>query len=158
MKKQEKMEIKTILRIAIVSLMVTVISPFTYAQDQSGEVIEEPKAPSKKDKKNRNKNRQSSERQQIEYSDYSNIYEAITDAIPEAQRFVLGNRRSVFLLRGNTSISGRNYAKYAVNGLLVENIDHIVLDRVTRIYKMPKSQLSIFGSQASGGIICISTE
>lgn len=130
-------------------MAVFIASVDAYGQDQSKKELRDQK---------RAERAKARESRAPDYSTYTNIYEAITDAVPEAQRVFLDNRRSVFVLRGITSISGRNYARFAVNGLLVDNIDHIVLDRVTRIYKMPKTQLATFGSQAAGGIICISTE
>ncbi len=141
-----RIDVKNVIRLVVlILLMLTKVSQVSYAQDRSGNVLQEDR-------------RESKENKLPKYAEYTNIYQAIADAIPEAQRVGLGNRQVVFILRGNTTITGNNYARYAVNGLLVDYIDHIALDRVTRIYKMSNTQASIFGSQASCGIICIITE
>lgn len=91
------------------------------------------------------------------YALFTDVYEAIKTAIPEASMVETTGGHRAFILRGITSISGNNYAIYVVNGSVTNNISYLPPAEIKRIWKLPNSQSAMYGSQAANGVICIET-
>lgn len=91
------------------------------------------------------------------YSLFTDVYEAIKYAIPEASMVEKSNGSVGFILRGINSLQGNNNALFVVNQNVVGEIGYIVPSEIKRIWKLPTSQTAMYGSRAGNGVICIET-
>ena len=91
------------------------------------------------------------------YGHFNDIYQAIKYAIPEASVVEDNSGRKAFILRGVNSLTGDNTAAYVVNRIVTEDISYITTSEIKKIWKLPTSQLAMYGSQAGNGVICIET-
>jgi len=86
---------------------------------------------------------------------FSNVYEAIKFAVPEAAMVDGSGGKSAFVLRGTNSLTGNNHAIYLVNQSITNDISFITPSEIRKIYKLSNSQAAMYGSMASNGVICI---
>ncbi|MFY0653490.1 MAG: TonB-dependent receptor plug domain-containing protein [Cyclobacteriaceae bacterium] len=97
------------------------------------------------------------ERENNPFCRFPNVYEAIRYAVPEARMVDNSSGGMSFILRGENSLVGNNYAGYLVNNNLISDISYIVPHEIKKIYKLSNSQASMYGSRAATGIIGIET-
>jgi hypothetical protein len=88
------------------------------------------------------------------FSQFVDVYEAIRYSVPEAIPYV-ENNRTVFLLRGHTSLLGSNAAIYVVNGVITEDISYIDPVNIISISKLGNQGAALYGSRAANGVISI---
>lgn len=91
-----------------------------------------------------------------EFSHFTDIYEAIHYAIPEAIIVLEDDQRGV-RFRGHRSVYGSNLALILVNGVITEDVSFITPVDVISISKLSSSQAAIYGSRGSNGVVEIKT-
>lgn len=91
------------------------------------------------------------------YNLFTDVYEAIKYAIPEATLVENTNGGKAFILRGINSLKGNNNALYLVNQNLMSDISFIPPSEIRRIRKLSNSEAAIYGSRARNGVISIET-
>lgn len=96
-------------------------------------------------------------RQNNAYALFSNVYEAIETAIPEARKAEKPDGSIGFIMRGVRSIDGDNSALIIVNNNIIEDISYIAPAEIKSINKLSNSQAALFGSRGGNGVISIIT-
>ena len=91
-----------------------------------------------------------------EFGQFTDIYEAIHYAIPEAMIVLEGDQRGV-RFRGHRSFYGSNLALILVNGVITEDVSFIIPADVISITRLSSSQAAIYGSRGSNGVVEIKT-
>jgi outer membrane receptor protein involved in Fe transport len=92
------------------------------------------------------------------YSNFIDVFDAITYVIPAAQVLIVGNRKEV-QLRGQKSITGGvTTVLFIVNGVPYDDISFINPIEITSIKQLTSAQAAIYGARAGGGVIAITTK
>lgn len=91
------------------------------------------------------------------YGNFTNVYDAITYAIP-AGKLINENGVQKVQLRGVKSTSGSNAALIVVNGFLMEDISYIMPTDIISIKQLQPSAAAIYGTGSGNGVIAIKTK
>lgn len=91
------------------------------------------------------------------YSSFTNIFDAIIYAIPQAKRINENGLQKV-QMRGAKSTTASNAALIVVNGFLTEDISFIIPSNLVSIKLLRPSAAAIYGTGSINGVIEIKTK
>lgn len=92
----------------------------------------------------------------VDFCNYSNIYELIRGRFPGVQVRGSGANAEV-IIRGQSSINLSSDALYVVDGITVRSIHHITPCNVKSIDVIKDGASSIYGSRGANGVVIIET-
>jgi TonB-dependent SusC/RagA subfamily outer membrane receptor len=85
---------------------------------------------------------------------YRSIYDLLRGRLPG----VSVSRDNKITIRGSSSIKNKSEPLFVVDGMIVSSIDYIVPMNVKDVKVLKDGEASIYGSQASSGVILITTK
>lgn len=91
------------------------------------------------------------------YSSFTNIFDAIIYAIPQA-KLISENGLQKVQMRGAKSTTASNAALMVVNGFLTEDVSYIIPSNLVSIKLLPPSAAAIYGTGSINGVIEIKTK
>ena len=96
------------------------------------------------------------DRQTIDFTQYSDIFELIKGRFPSVQVIGGGTEKEV-IIRGISSNSSSNCALYVVDGLVLNSISSILPSHVKSINVIKDGTASIYGARGGNGVVVIET-
>ncbi len=89
-----------------------------------------------------------------DFSAYRNIYDIIRGRFPG----VMVTKSNKIIIRGVNSVRNTSDPLFVVDGIIVSDIDYISTNNIKEITILKDAASSIYGSQASAGVIQITTK
>lgn len=89
-----------------------------------------------------------------DFSAYRSVYDIIRGRFPG----VMVTKSNRIIIRGVNSVRNTSDPLFVVDGIIVSNIDYISTNNIKEITVLKDAASSIYGSQASGGVIQITTK